>query len=143
MNVRMKCLVGLLQGLCLSGFSQFVPAEGGDIIISREVQPRSATRSPLTADPNPTSINPGALTLRNAPDSRELSDGEFASISSGSTLSIPLRSLQPQTDSTSAQLQRLPTSTAISGGAGGGRMEGSISRSIDQGLRPLQRLGGQ
>ncbi|WP_068827709.1 hypothetical protein [Pseudomonas sp. BMS12] len=132
-----------LLAATLSILPVHVPAADGDIIISREVQPRSATRPALAADPKPTSINPGALALRNAAGSRELSDGEFASISSGSALSLPLRSLQPHLDTSSSQLQRLPGSTAVHGGAGGRRMEGQIGRSIDQGLRPLQRLGGQ
>jgi hypothetical protein len=60
-------------------------AAGGDIIILREVQPRSATREPLIPDPNPHVVNPkpNAIidrALRGMVMPPELSDSDFAAV---------------------------------------------------------------
>jgi hypothetical protein len=126
-------------------FSQ-VSAEKGDIIISRDVQPRTATRAPLVPDPNPLVSNPGAI-ARDA--AMELSDSDFAAIATGATLRNNANSpavVPAQFDR--VQQQQMPgAATGQRAGGTGGSNSNAISNrvgsSLQQGLRPLQQLGGQ
>jgi hypothetical protein len=120
-------------------------AEPGQIIITRDVQPRSATRPAVVPDPNPKTVNPGAITTGAMV---ELSDGDVASVSTGSVLP-GLMVGSPQTGSP-LQIERIPSQNlpgmgAIHGGARGaeGGISGQVNRPLQQGLRPLQQLGGR
>jgi len=142
MNLRMKCWVGLLQGLCLTSVLQFSFADGGDIIVSRDVKPRVATRAPLVPDPNPLAVNASPNHyLPSGLLGGEVSDMDFASTSSGSTL--PAHLLQPQqvVHRTLQQnsLSRLPSLSAGHQGRGSpASLSNQINRSVQQGLAPLQ-----
>jgi hypothetical protein len=120
-------------------------AEQGDIVITRDVAPRSATRAPLLPDPDPRITNPGAVTVQ---ATEELSDSDFATVSTGTAL--------PGLTGTGSQvgtplgLERLPSqhlpgmgSAHSRTGGSGANLSGQVNRSIQQGLRPLQQLGGR
>lgn len=117
-------------------------AEQGDIVITREVVPRVATRAPLAEDPNPRVSNPGLVTLK---ATGELSDGDFAAVSTGSPL-IESAVTNAVTNNL-IQVQRFPAQnmphSGAARGAGQAGVAGQVNRSIQQGLRPLQQLGGR
>lgn len=128
------CVAGLACALQAS-----VQAAEGDVIISREVQPRIATRAALAPDPNPLSVNPGRSVV-NA--TAELGDSDFASVSSG--LALPQQLLgNTLGNHLQAPLQSsVPgLSASHSGGGGGAGVAAQVNRSVQQGLRPLQMLG--
>lgn len=154
-SLCIACWLGLLVSV-MSGFA-LAPsalAADGDIIIMREVQPRSATRPPLAPDPNPQVINPkpnavidralGGMAMPG-----ELSDGDFAAVTGGHGMQQQGMS-SPRALTTERHLQpkagagALPSSPAAghSGGALAG-VAGQVNRSLQQGLRPLQGLGGR
>jgi len=120
-------------------------AEPGQIIITRDVQPRSATRPALVPDPNPKTVNPGAITTGAMV---ELSDGDFASVSTGSVLPglvVGSPQIGGQLQIERMPSQNLPGMSAVHGGARGadGGISGQVNRPLQQGLRPLQQLGGR
>lgn len=110
----------------------------GDVIISRDVQPRIATRAALVPDPNPLSVNPGRSVV-NA--TAELGDSDFASVSSG--LALPQQLLgNALGNHLQAPLQpSIPGLGAAHGGGSGNGVAAQVNRSVQQGLRPLQMLG--
>lgn len=117
-------------------------AADGEVIISREVQPRIATRAPLVPDPNPVTVNPGRSVV-NA--TAELGDSDFASVSSG--LALPQQLLG---NSLGAQPLSVPLQQGVpglgaghTGGGAGSGVAAQVNRSVQQGLRPLQMLGGR
>lgn len=135
--MKLDCYVWAIAGLLVSG----AQAGDGEVIISREVQPRIATTAPLVADPNPRVVNPGGHA---GAMSNELADHDFAGVSSG--MAMPQRFLN---GSVSTQLHN-PTHQGIpslgASHAGGARASGvsdQVNRSVQQGLRPLQTLGGR
>ncbi|MBM7061995.1 hypothetical protein JQX08_14885 [Pseudomonas sp. UL073] len=137
-----------------------VQAADGDIVLFREVQPRTATRQPLVPDPNPRVVNPQTMTegpvkqgtqttnIVTRSMGNELSDSDFADVSSGSGLAIQRSTAGQAVGSTllstpNAQ-QGMPTSSAShQGGGANNAIAGQVNRSIQQGMRPLQMLGGQ
>jgi hypothetical protein len=127
------CIWGLICALQ----AQAQAAEG-DVIITREVQPRVATRAALVPDPNPLSVNPGRSVIE---ATAELADGDFANVSSG--LALPQQLLG---NSLGHQVQTplqhsMPGLGAPHGGGGGSGVATQVNRSVQQGLRPLQMLG--
>ncbi|WP_226944855.1 hypothetical protein [Pseudomonas sp. FME51] len=142
------CLAGL--ALCIATQLPVYGADG-DIIISRQVQPRAAARQELVPDPNPLVVNPRRDAMLNqaldaglAPT--EMSDRDFAGISSGSRFSNAFSNLPFG----AGPANPVPTGGGAAGlnpaGHGGGvagNAGGQVSRSIQQGLRPLQMLGGK
>lgn len=119
-------------------------AADGDVILERDVQSRVATRAPLMPDPNPRVVNPGAV----ARDTTlEVTDSDFANVSSG--MALPDRTIQNQVVNNPALSgnlahQAIPGAGATRSGGGSGRsISGQVNPSIQQGLRPLQPLGGR
>lgn len=144
MNVQPCLILGLL---CLSGAAPCALAADGDIILTRDVQPRVATRPPLVPDPNPTSINvsPHQQVNRQTRDidqlPGEVSDSDFANINSG--LSQPNRLLgtdNPQGLPGAQQHQPGAGAPSHGNGALSSGIAGQINRTMQQGLRPLQNL---
>lgn len=145
--------------VCLSGgilcvFTQFqAHAAGGDIIISRDVQPRSATRQELVPDPHPRRVNPNRAarinsTLKSGQAPLEMSDREFASVTSGTSLGNGLQVFTPALDQAGNPMSSrvglgVQGNSAAGRSVGGaaGRIGGDVNRSVQQGLRPLQSLG--
>lgn len=144
--------------LCLSGLTVCVAtqlqaqAAGGDIIITREVQPRAAARQELIPDPNPQLVNPdhSALinkTIRSGQAPLEISDSDFAGVTSGTSLANGLQIFNQPGDQLGTRMP-VRNGLGVSGSTAGGRVTGStgriggdINRSVQQGLRPLQNLG--
>lgn len=143
MKVQPCALYGLL---CLCSIAPPALAADGDIILSRDVQPRVATRPPLVPDPNPTVVNVAPHQQINRQTQSieqlgELSDSDFASINSG--LSLPNRLLgtdNPQALPSAQQHQQGVSSLNHGNGAVSSGIAGQINRSVQQGLRPLQNL---
>jgi hypothetical protein len=140
---RIRWLLGITLVVLLSSP---VYADNGLIVLTREVQPRAATRPALVPDPNPLTVQAGLP--RNA--GVELDDSDFAHINTG--LSISNSALTRQTDrlSTSSSMTQsggngVPgLGAAIGGGATGGAtggISGRVNGALKTGLQPLRRMG--
>lgn len=125
-------------------------AANGDIIISREVQPRAATRKELVHDPNPQLVNPKPNAvihsgLRSG-HIGELDDSDFAAVTSGTRLPQQLLDSQmPRVQQSASDVARHVGSAGHNpvGHSGNGALSninGQVNRSVQQGLRPLQIL---
>nr|WP_189691618.1 MULTISPECIES: hypothetical protein [Pseudomonas] len=132
----------LLAG-CALGASLALPAQAdnGLIVITRDVQTRNAVRAPLIPDPSPVTVNtnPSAQILR---QTNELSDGDFASISSGAGISSLIT--QQTTNlggniSTQNQLPNLAGGRSTGSGSGIANM---VNSNVQQGLGVLKSIGG-
>ncbi|WP_298182710.1 hypothetical protein [uncultured Pseudomonas sp.] len=123
-----------------------VHADNGLIVLTREVQPRAATRQELAPDPRPLTVQAGLP--RNA--GSELDDSDFAHVNTG--LSISNSALTRQTNSLSATNSMAQSGgngmsglgAAIGGESAGsatGGVSGRVNGAIQTGLRPLQKMG--
>lgn len=136
----------------LAGALVVLPASAadGDIIISRDVQPRPATRKELAPDPNPRVVNPKPNSVINSGlrgnRMGELDDSEFAAVTSGTRLTGQLLSNQmPRAHQPPSDIGRHVGAVGqnpVGNGGGGalGNVEGQVNRSVQQGMRPLQIL---
>jgi len=138
-----KGFYSLLLIGCTFGASLSLPAhaENGIIVITRDVQPRNATRPPLVPDPYPTTANanPSAQVLK---QTNELSDGDFASISSGAGISALVTQ---QTNNINAQVgnpQQLPNMAGGRSGGGGNGISNMVNSSVQRGMGALNILTG-
>ncbi|PVZ37327.1 hypothetical protein [Pseudomonas sp. CC120222-01a] len=116
-------------------------ADNGIIVITRDVQPRMAIRAPLAPDPYPTTANanPSAQVLK---QTNELSDGDFASITSGTGISSLITQ---QTDNLGGQIgnqTQLSNQAAGRGTGSGNGISNMVNSSVQRGLAPLQILTG-
>ena len=123
-----------------------VHADNGLIVLTREVQPRAATRQELSPDPHPLTVQAGLP--RNA--GAELDDSDFAHVNTG--LSISNSALMRQTNSLSTTNSMAQSGgngmsglgAAIGGESAGsatGGVSGRVNGAIQTGLRPLQKMG--
>ena len=132
----------LLVGCVLGSLSLTAQADNGIIIIKRDVQVRNATIPPLIPDPSPTTVNanPSAYVLK---QTNELSDGDFASISSGAGIS---NMITQQTNNLGGNLGNQNKLPNLSGGRGtggsGNGIANMVNSSVQRGLAPLQILTG-
>ncbi|WP_371262001.1 hypothetical protein [Pseudomonas alkylphenolica] len=132
----------LLVGCALgSGFSLPVQAENGIVVITRDVQPRMAIRAPLVPDPSPVTVNtnPSAHILK---QTNELSDGDFAGISSGAGISSLVTQ---QTNNLGGHISNQTQLPNLAGGrstGGGNGISNMVNSSVQKGLAPLQILTG-
>nr|WP_243434262.1 hypothetical protein [Pseudomonas sp. 43(2021)] len=129
----MSCVLGSL--------SLTAQADNGIIVITRDVQTRNAVVPPLRPDPNPTTANanPSAHILR---QTSELSDGDFANISSGAGISTLITQ---QTNNLGGNLNNQTQLPNLAGGRGTGSGSGisnMVNSSLQRGLAPLQILTG-
>ncbi|MDD1013836.1 hypothetical protein [Pseudomonas rubra] len=130
---------------CVLGASINVPvqAENGIVVITRDVQTRNAVRAPLVPDPYPTTVNtnPSVQILK---QTNELSDGDFANISSGAGISSMITQ---QTNNLGGNLNnqtQLPNLAGGRSGNSGNGISNMVNSSVQKGLAPLQILtGGQ
>ena len=145
-----KSLLHLMLIGCAFGASLLAAqaqAEGnGVIVLDRDVKTRPAIRRERP-DPNPTTVNtnPSARVLS---QTNELSDGDFAHVASGSTVT---RVLLPDTGGVRG-VNTVPStlpgmgSLGAAGGSGGAAGANSISNrvgsAVSGGLAPLQILTG-
>jgi hypothetical protein len=126
-----------------ASFSLPVLAAGdGTIVIERTVQPHVATRPLMRPDPNPTAVsaNPSGQ-VNGALANSELTDGDFASVSSGATINHLL--MPGGTLSGLNTVSRgLP---GVDAGHSGGAVSGissQVTSAVQQGLAPLRMLSG-
>lgn len=144
--------LGLALTLLLLLPTDLIQAADGDVIISRTVQPRIATRPTMVPDPHPRAVNAspthyiGNQLGTNQLSTGELSDHEFSQISSGRLLPAQLPGVQPgilgNNDASNRNSASGLNAVTHNGGAGS-QLGGQINRSVQQGLQPLQMLGGQ
>jgi hypothetical protein len=132
----------LLIGCALgSTVSLPVQADNGIITIKRDVQVRNAVTPPLIPDPSPTTVNanPSKQILA---QTNELSDGDFASVASGASIS---RMVVQGTDNlggnitNQTQLSNLPAGRSGNSGNGIANM---VNSNIQQGLGALKLITG-
>lgn len=133
----------LLLGCALgSGLSLPVQADNGIVVITREVQVRNAIRPPVIPDPSPVTVNtnPAAQILR---QTNELSDGDFAGISSGAGINSLITQ---QTSSLGTSINTQTQLPNIAGGRGSGSAGNGIANmvnaNVQQGLGALKILNG-
>lgn len=131
----------LLMGYVLGSLSLTAHADNGIIVITRDVQTRNAVVPPLRPDPNPTTVNanPSAHILK---QTNELSDGDFANISSGAGISTLITQ---QTNNLGGNLNNQSQLPNLAGGRGTGSGNGisnMVNSSVQRGLAPLQILTG-
>jgi len=140
-------LLSLLMIGCALSATVSLPvlaAGDGTIILQREVQARSAFRPTGTPDPRPNTVNadPSRRVLN---QTNELSDGDFASVASGSSVN---RVLVPDAAGNVRGMGAIPTSLpGLRGGSGpgaggGNSISNSVNSGIQRGLAPLQILSG-
>lgn len=140
-----KGIYRLLLVGCVFGSSLSLPAqaENGFIVITRDVQPRMATRAPVAPDPNPVTVstNPSAQILR---QTSELSDGDFASISSGAGISSLVSQQTNNFGGNIANQNQLPNLAGGRGAGGGNGISNMVNSNVQRGLGALKVLtGGQ
>ncbi|MFG0407551.1 hypothetical protein [Pseudomonas sp. 14181154] len=130
------------MGCVLGSLSLTAQADKGIITITRDVQVRNATIPPLQPDPNPTTVNanPSAYVLK---QTNELSDGDFAAISSGAGIS---NMITQQTNNLGGNLGNQNQLPNLAGGRGtggsGNGIANMVNSSVQRGLAPLQILTG-
>ena len=133
-HLLMACSLSALLGWCAVVHG----AGNGEIVLTRTVQPRALVNPPMHPHPDPLTVNASPL-AQVMGATRELSDGDFASVSSGTALS---RSIMPSGNT----LPGLNTSNGLPGmsnghgGGSGGTLSNTIGNSIEQGMRPLSAL---
>jgi len=138
-----KGIYRLLLVGCVLGTSLSLPvqAENGVVVITRDVQVRNAVRAPLIPDPSPVTVNtnPSAHILR---QTNELSDGDFAGVSSGAGISSLITQ---QTNNLGANINhqnQLPNLAGGRSGNSGNGISNMVNSNIQKGLAPLQILTG-
>lgn len=133
-----RLLIGCILGSCLSLPAQ---ADNGIIVITRDVQPRMAIRAPLAPDPNPTTANanPSAYILK---QTNELSDGDFANITSGTGISSLVNQQTNNLGGAIGNQNQLPNMAAGRGTGAGNGISNMVNSSVQRGLAPLQILTG-
>lgn len=125
-----------------------LPAQAADgvIIISRDVHPRLVNTPTRIPDPNPRTVNanPSETVIR-ATHSYELTDADFARVTSGSGVQqqiLPGGQLPGFGNPAQGASHGLPTLRAGAGGGAGSNVSNQINRSLQQGLAPLKILTG-
>ncbi|WP_095108209.1 hypothetical protein [Pseudomonas sp. Irchel 3E20] len=144
-NKRLNRL--LLTGCVLSAMYclPVVAAGDGTIVLTRPVDPIAAGRKPLAPNPNPTTVNanPSQQVLR---ATGELSDGDFAGVSSGQRIQQTVNNTAPTHMpglNVVTNPNGLPGMGASAGSGAGARISGTINRAMETGMRPLMNLGGK
>lgn len=131
----------LLMGCVLGSFSLSAPADNGIIVITRDVQTRNAVVPPLRPDPNPTTVNanPSAHILK---QTSELSDGDFANISSGAGIGTLITQQTNNLGGNLGNQSQLPNLAGGRGTGSGNGISNMVNSSVQRGLAPLQILTG-
>ncbi|QXH44437.1 hypothetical protein KSS93_16245 [Pseudomonas xanthosomatis] len=133
----------LLLAGCALGSALSLPAHAGDgrIIVLRDVQPRMATRAPLIPDPNPLAINanPSAAIVR---QTGELSDGDFAGISSGAGVNAMVLQQTSNLGGNINSQTQLPNMASGRGSGSGASIANMVNSSVQRGMSGLNVLTG-
>ena len=143
-NKGLTCL--LLIGSAASALiSVSAQAEGnGVIVLNRDVQPVAIGRNG-GKDPYPTTVNANpSARINQTLSSTELTDGDFASVASGSSIrgnmTTPSSNLPGM--NTLTNQNGLPGMRAGSGGGSGASISNTVNRAMSTGLAPLTRMAG-
>lgn len=131
----------LLMGYVLGSLSLSAQADNGIIVITRDVQTRNAVVPPLRPDPNPTTVNanPSAHILK---QTSELSDGDFANISSGAGIGTLITQQTNNLGGNLGNPSQLPNLAGGRGTGSGNGISNMVNSSVQRGLAPLQILTG-
>jgi hypothetical protein len=138
-NVCRLLLIGCALG---SSFSLPTWADNGIVVITRDVQTRSAIRAPIIPDPSPVTVNtnPSAHILR---QTSELSDGDFANITSGAGINSLITQQTNTIGSNIGNQTQLPNIAGGRGsGSGGNGIANMVNSNVQQGLGALKILSG-
>ncbi|AMB79635.1 MAG: hypothetical protein KDI41_20395 [Pseudomonadales bacterium] len=128
------CSLTVLFGI----YSTAQAGGNGVIVLTRDVQPFAVGNPAMHPDPNPTTVNANPA-VRITSASSELSDGDFASVSSGASIThsmMPNGNALPGLNTANG----LPGMASGHGGGSGGSISNTINRSIEQGMSPLTAL---
>ena len=143
-NKGLTCL--LLIGSAASALiSVDAQAEGnGVIVLNRDVQPIPIGRNG-GKDPYPTTVNANpSARINQTLSSTELTDGDFASVASGSSIrgnmTTPSSNLPGM--NTLTNQNGLPGMRTGSGGGSGASISNTVNRAMSTGLAPLTRMAG-
>ncbi|KAB5625089.1 hypothetical protein ACCE15_14455 [Pseudomonas parafulva] len=146
MGNQHNTLPALLVLACLAATSIAPPALAGGngvIVLNRDVQPRQADRRTGTPDPYPTTANTNESARIQAQTNNELTDGDFASVASGSTVS---RIFQPDNSgnlrgmgTAQSQLPGMPGGSGA-GASGANSISNTVNQNVQRGMAPLQIL---
>ncbi|THF29180.1 hypothetical protein E5170_18430 [Pseudomonas atacamensis] len=143
-NKSLTCL--LLIGSAASALiSVSAQAEGnGVIVLNRDVQPIPIGRNG-GKDPYPTTVNANpSARINQTLSSTELTDGDFASVASGSStrgnMTTPSSNLPGM--NTLTNQNGLPGMRTGSGGGSGASISNTVNRAMSTGLAPLTRMAG-
>ncbi|MGC5698701.1 hypothetical protein J4P02_00700 [Pseudomonas sp. NFXW11] len=135
----------LLIGCAVSAVHSLpvLAAGNGEIVLERQIHPTAIGRS-LNRDPNPTTVNANPSGFVTGTLNNEMSDSDFAGISSGS---LVRGAVMPNGSGVAGMNvvtnpNGLPGMAAGHGGGSGGAISGSINRSIGSGMAPLNNIGG-
>nr|WP_274706033.1 MULTISPECIES: hypothetical protein [unclassified Pseudomonas] len=140
----MTCLV-LIGSAASAVISLSVQAQGnGVIVLQRDVQPIPIGRNG-GKDPYPTTVNANpSARINQTVGSTELSDGDFASVASGSSIrgniTTPNSNLPGM--NTLTKQNGLPGMRVGSGGGAGSSISNTVNRAMSTGLAPLTRMAG-
>lgn len=145
-NIKKAFTCLLLIGSAASPFLSFnVQADGnGVIVLNRDVQPIPIGRSG-GKDPYPTTVNANpSARINQTLSNTELSDGEFASVASGSSIrgniNTPNSNLPGMNTLTNPN--GMPGMSAGHGGGSGSSISNTVNRAMSTGLAPLTRMAG-
>ncbi|WP_434765530.1 hypothetical protein [Pseudomonas triticicola] len=144
LNKSLTCLllIGSAASALISGSAQ---AEGnGVIVLNRDVQPIPIGRNG-GKDPYPTTVNANpSARINQTLSSTELTDGDFASVASGSSIrgnmTTPSSNLPGM--NTLTNQNGLPGMRSGSGGGSGASISNTVNRAMSTGLAPLTRMAG-
>lgn len=139
-----KGIYRLLLVGCALGSSVSLPVQAeqdGRIVIIRDVQTRNAVRGPLIPDPNPVTVNtnPSAQVIS---QTNELSDGDFASISSGAGISSLITQQTNNLGGNIGNQTQLPNLAGGRGPGSGNGISNMVNSSVQKGLGALNVLNG-
>lgn len=143
-NKSLTCL--LLIGSAASALiSVSAQAEGnGVIVLNRDVQPIPIGRNG-GKDPYPTTVNANpSARINQTLSSTELTDGDFASVASGSSIrgNMTTPSSYLPGMNTLTNQNGLPGMRTGSGGGSGASISNTVNRAMSTGLAPLTRMAG-
>jgi len=136
--------LSLLLISCVLSTSVSLPvlaADDGVIVIQRQVQPYAIGRSRGT-DPYPTTVNANPSAAIYRASNGELSDNDFAGVSSGVSIT---RSIMPNGDLaglTNTNAGGIGLGAGSAAGHSGGGIAGTVNGAVSSGLAPLNNLGG-
>lgn len=132
----------LLMGIAISAALSFQAMADGTIVLSRDVHPHPVGTPPMRPDPNPTTVNADvSARVLQVTQGNELSDGDFAGVTSGTSINRLLMSDGATLRGFSNNSSGLPGMSSGQGSSSGAGISGQVNRSVQQGMGALNALG--